>query len=64
LGRAASGASSVITKAESVDEEIDEAVPSAVESQPPHRLTIAEAKAALAESFGVPIENIQIVIKG
>lgn len=33
-------------------------------SQPVHPLTIAQAKAGLAANFGVPEENIEIIIKG
>lgn len=67
LGQAASGESSSLEKAEDPIPENDEdllAVPSVAPAQPSAlKLTIAEAKAALASSLGVSVTNIEIIVK-
>lgn len=69
LGQAAAGESSVIEKPENPLAENEEDAPetSVAEVPPiqsPLKLTIAEAKAALANSLGVPLANIEITVKG
>lgn len=42
----------------------DNPTPAGAPDWPPRRLSIAEAKIALAETFGVPADNVEITIRG
>ncbi len=57
VGRAARGDDVDLGSAADADEDVE--LPKALRS-----LTIPQAKQALSESLGVPIENIEIIVKG
>jgi hypothetical protein len=71
LGKAAAGELNELETADNpmADGEDDEdaqnvSTPGTRQAQAPLRLTIPEAKAALAYSLGVPVANIEIVVRG
>ncbi len=67
LGQAAAGESTDIAEAENPvpegEEDLVESESLPVQVQIPLKLTIAEAKAALANSLGVPVTSIEIIVK-
>jgi hypothetical protein len=64
LGKVASGEATALEQTENPVVENDEPEVEQTDGGPSKRLTIAEAKAILAVSLGVPITSIEITIKG
>lgn len=63
LGQAAAGEDVKLEAAEDPLPESEEEQLEAAGAEPSQPLTLAQAKAALSKSFGVPVENIEITIK-